>query len=62
MGKYGNRTRSGRRWRERELEETTEIGVHLGGGGEIETYYNGNSQESTRVTLAKSPNKGGYGT
>ena len=47
------------RWWESVLGETTGIWGHL--SAELETWNNGNSQESMRVTLAKTPSNRGYG-
>jgi hypothetical protein len=44
-------------WRERMLRQLTGIRGHL--GHKLVTQYNGNSQESKRMTLAKATSNGG---
>jgi hypothetical protein len=59
MGEDGNmRDQIRRRQEERALEEATGLKEHL--WNKLETQGNGNSQESMRVTLAKTPNNGAY--
>lgn len=40
------------------MGEMTRIGEHF--GSEVKIQYNGNSIESTRMILAKTPSDGGY--
>lgn len=46
-------------WRERVLGEMSGIGDRYFGGN-VETQWNGNSLESTRVTLVRTPGNKGY--
>ena len=54
----GDKNRRGREIEGENIERQLELGVIS--GSKVEVYYNGNSQESMMLILAKTPSNGGY--